>query len=132
MKAHTLVVCLSFIAIGILGCSKNEDSNGIVGKWQLIEEFEGYVNGGDFQWSPVPEEGQIILIFSGRGDYQQIRPGNAICEGTYLLQAGEIITIDTECQSEPYHQEFSIEGEFLLLTYTGREGYTIQKYIRLE
>jgi len=132
MNTQTLLICFCFIGIGLFGCSKEESSSGIVGTWQLIEEFEGYANGGNFQWSPVHEEDQIRLIFSGDGDYQQIRPGNAICEGTYLLQAGEILTIDTECQTKPYHQEISFEDAFLLLTYTGREGYVIQKYLRVE
>jgi hypothetical protein len=50
----------------IASCKKADiiEKVGIVGKWQLIEVFNGYANGGDFTWSPVSIDNAHTITFT--------------------------------------------------------------------
>jgi hypothetical protein len=84
------VVCFAFA-----GCSKNDDSNGIIGKWELVVEYEPGVNN---EWEEVYEydPNEVVLDFRQDGRIFCYEDGEEISNGDYVYNKskGEItITI---------------------------------------
>ncbi|HEY0054212.1 MAG TPA: hypothetical protein VGB63_02550, partial [Pedobacter sp.] len=42
---------------------KVEENNNIYRKWIIVDEYYGYLNGGNFRWNPVPSNHFYPFIY---------------------------------------------------------------------
>ena len=84
-------------------CSKEPSiqNDGIAGKWRLVKQYEGYVNGGTFTWQTIGVDDSNTLTFLQNGEYR--KKANAggnfqECAGTYTLQSSAL-EINSNCNS---------------------------------
>ena len=103
----------------------------LFGKWQAIEQYNGYVNGGDFQWHAIPV-GEL-LEFKMNGDFVKIESSNAPCTGKFSWQQiSKSIELNMSCQVNKVIQKYSeLNDNTLVLDYQGREGIIRLKYKRI-
>ncbi|NNV54116.1 hypothetical protein [Limnovirga soli] len=88
----------------IASCKKADiiENVGIVGKWQLIEVFNGYANGGDFTWSPVSIDNAHTITFTQNGEYnkkENLNGNNQECIGTYSFQTSNNLEVNSNCNT---------------------------------
>ena len=88
----------------IASCKKADiiEKVGIVGKWQLIEVFNGYANGGDFTWSPVSIDNAHTITFTQNGEYNKkdnLNGNNQECIGTYSFQTSNNLEVNSNCNT---------------------------------
>ncbi len=129
MKKY-FIFLLSFI---VLFSSCKKDSNkGILGKWKLIEVYNGYANGGNFQWNNISNENSHTLNISDNGQYlrQENLGGNSQqCVGTYILQADNNLEINTNCNSVTEKMKISeVTSTVLIIDRQVIEGKIRYKY----
>jgi len=99
-----LLYLVSIILLTISSCKKadNIENIGLNGKWQLVEVFDGYVNGGNFSWKNVPNDDSHVLTFTANGQYikRENKNGNfRECLGTFQIQSNDIIEINSNCNT---------------------------------
>jgi len=104
MRVLFLFSISTLILLTISSCKKTElpKNAGIVGKWHLKEVFDGYVNGGNFQWHVVSIEGSHTLIFTEDNRYKKkenINNNNWECNGMYSLQNLTELEINSNCNT---------------------------------
>ena len=113
-------------------CKKSIENNGLVGKWKLIKQYDGYVNGGNFKWNMVAAENSHALSFTQDGNYLKIDEVNGnpgICTGTYLLQTDKKLEINSTCFTTPETAFVSeLNSNLLILDRSGIEGVIRYKY----
>jgi hypothetical protein len=103
----------------------------LFGKWKAIEQYNGYVNGGDFQWHTIVE-GES-LEFKTNGDYVKVAPSNVPCMGRFAWQtASKSIELKVSCQVNTIVQKYSeLNDNTLILDFQGREGIIRLKYKKI-
>jgi hypothetical protein len=102
MKVSLLIFGTIILFLTTISCKKSVENNGLIGNWKLVEQYNGYVNGGNFQWNSVPSANSHILSFTASGDYQRTETINGTqfnCAGTYLLQADNTLEINSSCNT---------------------------------
>lgn len=134
MKTVSILSTALLLLLFFTSCKKENLSGKIVGKWQIREVFNGYANGGDFQWSAVPAQYQTSLEFNASGGFIETYPAGWMpgqCTGTYsLLSEGEI-QISSNCATIPYQLEFAVSNRVLTISYLVREGVIREKFVRV-
>jgi hypothetical protein len=128
-----LLFGLSFILF-VFSCKKENISNNLVGRWQIQEVYNGYVNGGDFKWSAVPNEFKSSITFSSDGSFSQILPGTWSpnqCSGTYVLINENELSVSSTCTTIPYNIGVDIDERVLIITRKVIEGEVKEKFIRI-
>lgn len=107
MKSSLLLIFVVHLLTTTSSCKKTEkiENVGIVGKWQLKEVYDGYVNGGTFRWNSVSFANAHSLLFTQNGLYEKkenISGNNQVCTGTYSLQTTnnlEVLEINSSCNT---------------------------------
>ncbi|NJN33991.1 MAG: hypothetical protein HC817_06835, partial [Saprospiraceae bacterium] len=116
-----------------LASCKKEKTNPILGNWKLIKVFDGYFNGGNFQWNNVPDESSKTLIFSENGEYRQKESYNRAykqCIGTYSLKPDNTLEVNSNCNLGTEKMKISeISSTLLIIDRQVREGVIRFKYI---
>lgn len=103
----------------------------LFGKWKATEQYNGYMNGGDFQWHTI-EAGEL-LEFKTNGDYVKMEASNAPCTGKFAWQeASKSIELSISCQVNKLVQKYSeLNDNTLIIDIQGREGIIRLKYKRI-
>jgi hypothetical protein len=86
----------------LLSSCKKDTNKGLFGKWKLIEVYDGYANGGNFQWNTVSINNSHTLEFTSNGEYfrkENQNGNNQACIGTYLVQSGNQLEINSNCNT---------------------------------
>ena len=118
----------------MLSCNKKQsmENNGLVGKWKLIEIYNGYANGGDFSWHIVSIEDSHNLEFTGIGVYKRRENLNGNfqqCLGTYQLLPDNNIEVNTNCYITVEKMIISnLTNQNLIIDRSGIEGVIRYKY----
>ena len=115
-------------------CKKENISNNLVGSWQIQQVYKGYVNGGDFKWSAVPNEYKSSITFSSDGSYNEILPGNWSpnqCSGTYVLINENELRVHSTCSAIPYNIGVDISEKVLIITRRVIEGEIKERFIKI-
>jgi hypothetical protein len=124
-------------AISLTSCSSQKEQNlatpepQLFGKWQAVSQYNGYVNGGDFQWHAI-NNGESIE-FKNNGNYTQIDGSNPPCTGNFSWQpASQSIDLTVSCQMYPIKQKYSeLNDNTLIIDMQGREGIIRLKYKKI-
>lgn len=106
-------------------------SQELQGKWLLVEYYDGYVNGGHLQWSPVPQAYSHTLQFGSDELYikTSLADGSS-CNGSYELLPSSQLNIYTTCQLVGETMIVSyINNGVLIIDRNVREGKTRFKYM---
>ena len=128
-----LLFGLSFILF-FSSCKKESIPNNLVGTWQIQQVFNGYVNGGDFKWSAVPNEYKSSITFSHDGSFSENRPVNWApnqCSGTYVFINENELRVNSTCSARPYNIGVDISEKVLILRHQVIEGEIKEKFIRI-
>lgn len=129
MKSRFTFIFTFILLSTTISCKKSIGNYGIVGNWKLIEVYDGYVNGGSFQWNVVPSEHQHILSFTSDGRYEKKENQNN-CVGTYTIINIHNLEIRSNCNIGTEKALISeLTHKFLILDYQGREGKIRDKYV---
>ena len=125
-----------FIAITILmilfSCKKETGNGNLIGKWNLIEVYDGYANGGQFKWNKISEESAHYLDFKNDGGYYKKENANGNfneCTGTFKIQNFNQLEINSNCNigiERGTISELSISQ--LIIDRQGIEGIIRYKY----
>lgn len=105
----------------------------LIGRWKFIDQYDGYYNGGNFQWNPVPAENQDVYEFTSDNLFFEYLPyGEIRCTGSYLMISNNEVQINSSCYIGPFTLDFSIEKDTMLITHFVTEGQIIEKFLRDE
>jgi hypothetical protein len=136
MRTNFNIFLLLIFTCLFASCKKETSSEtGIIGKWKLVEQYNGYANGGDFKWSPVPEDFQKTISFQNNGAYSEYNKGQYPdqCNGTYSLINSNEVLFNSACSSEPYTLRIDrLPNKLLVITYMVRQGEIKQKFIQIK
>jgi hypothetical protein len=73
-----------------------------MGNWQLKEEFDGYVMGGNFKWNSISVDNSHTVTFSQDGQYQMRSGKNEGYQQLYgnlfTTDAGKL-KVNTDCNT---------------------------------
>src|SRR5688572_3085687 len=89
-------------------CNKEKTSNSIVGKWKLVEIYNGYTMGGCFCWKDVASQDGHVVKFDLLGNYELKQPLHfsvSGCIGTYRVKNDSTLVFTEDCQPDP-NREF--------------------------
>ena len=129
-----LFIFAALLLTTISSCKKTESGKnaGIVGKWQLKEVFDGYANGGHFQWNNVSNDDSHSLEFADNGQFfrKENKNGNfQECTGTYQLQTDNNLEINSNCSTTIEEMKVSeLTATILIINRQGIEGTIRYKY----
>ncbi len=102
MRSASIFVAILFVQLITSSCKKSVENHNITGEWKLIEHYNGYTNGGNFRWNTILPEHSHILSFTEDGEYRKTTNSNVnqpACNGTYLLQSGNVLQINSDCNA---------------------------------
>ncbi len=125
-------ISLLFLAL-LPSCKKTQgiQNQGIVGKWLLIEIYDGYLNGGGFKWNKIDIENSHTLEFTPDGKYtrqENVNGNNQKCYGTYEFQYSKVV-VSTFCEILPDTLTISeLKPTSLIIDRQGIEGTIRYKY----
>ena len=129
MKRFFLIL-LTFVVL-LISCKKDSDNN-ILGKWKLVEVYDGYVNGGNFRWNNVANENSHTLEFSANGQYlrKENQNGNVQqCVGTYTVDTENLLEINSSCNTVTEKIQITeLTSASLIIDRQVREGKIRYKY----
>lgn len=132
MRQYILTLATIMILIAIVSCKKTVENNGLIGNWKLIEQYDGYANGGNFQWNKIPSENSHILSFTSDGRYRKDETSGTNqnnCIGTYVLQPDNKLEINSTCNTAIERALVSeLTSKTLILDRSGIEGVIRYKY----
>jgi hypothetical protein len=129
-----LFILAALIFAAISSCKKTEsiENVGLVGKWQLKEVFDGYANGGHFQWNNVSKDDSHSLEFAANGQFfrKENKNGNfQECTGTYQFQTDNNLEINSICSTTIEEMKVNeLTSTILIINRQGREGTIRYKY----
>ena len=129
-----LFILAALILAAISSCKKTEtiENVGIIGKWQLKEIFDGYVNGGHFQWNNVSKDNSHFLKFEDNGQFfrKENKNGNfQECTGTYHLDTNNNLEINSNCSTTAEEMKVSeLTATILIINIQVIEGTIRYKY----
>ena len=131
-------IFLIIISFFLFSCKKEKNNNtSLVGKWKIIEMYEGYVMGGCFCWKPVESENAATIEFSAFGTYRLTQPVHfsvPSCSGTYRVVNDSTLATTSDCQIDPSGEilrSMEKNGNTLIIDYQGFEGVIRYKYRRM-
>ena len=125
-----------FIAITILmilfSCKKETGNGNLIGKWNLIEVYDGYANGGQFKWNKISGESAHYLDFKNDGGYYKKENANGNfkeCAGTFKIQNSNQLEINSNCNIGIERGTISeLSTSQLIIDHQGIEGIIRYKY----
>jgi hypothetical protein len=128
-----MLLATACVLVITAGCSKEIiTGDDIVGKWRMESRYQGYLNGGNFQWNDVPDEQKSFLEFSEDGSFKEYDGAND-CSGTYAVASPKKLDVVSTCQLYPYVMNISkLTGKTLIIDWQGREGVIRDKYRRVK
>jgi len=131
MRTNLFFLILPALLALFSGCSKEQcTENKIVGKWKLVSRYDGYLNGGNFQWNQVPDEHVEYMVFGADGSFNQYDAANN-CTGNYLVAPVGMVEVVSTCQMFPYTLNISkLTHNTLIIDFQGREGTVRRKFKR--
>lgn len=133
-----LILMIIVATVTALSCKKavEVENNGITGAWKLVEVFDGYTNGGHFEWGNVAEISSHILLFTADGKFEQkenLNGGFRICKGSYTFQNGNMLEVTTPCNTRIDKMLVSeLTATSLIIDRQGIEGKIRYKYKAIE
>ena len=130
MKTVHSLILTSLIALFLSSCTKESFEEKIVGKWQIQEVYNGYANGGNFQWTAVPDQYRSVMEFHDNGTFAE-SSGRYCTGGTYTVINDDQIQINSNCFVEPFILYVNLSKKELTITHPVREGEVKEKFIRL-
>lgn len=132
MKERLAIFFIFLFLLVTYSCRKSVENNGLTGNWKLVEEYYGYVNGGNFQWNSIPHQYSHRLLFTTDGNYlkTEIINGTQVnCIGTYLLNTGNNLEISSDCNTVTEKVFISeLTSKILIFDRSVREGVIRYKY----
>ena len=100
---NIIIFILGFSLLAcITACKKDslDNANAIIGKWKLVEVYNGYANGGNFMWNTVADNDSHVLTFSQNKRYNKKENFNSQeCVGTYVLLNSINLEVNTNCNT---------------------------------
>jgi hypothetical protein len=96
------------MVIFIFSCSKEGTKPPIVGKWKMVEAYNGTFQGCNC-WSQVPSSYADILELTFAGKYKIKKPpiaSSIACPGSYRIINDSTIAFTAECGGTNPNQEF--------------------------
>lgn len=132
MKHPGNYVAHVLMALAVAACTDEKPviKPGLVGKWIEVEVFQGYVNGGSFNWHLVAGENATVIEFAANGGYRE-SDANKNCTGTYMMLAGDSLEITSSCQTATRRYYISeLTTNTLIIDVQVREGVVREKYHR--
>jgi hypothetical protein len=129
-----LIILLAVLATFATSCTKEEEAR-ITGTWEIREVYNGYNNGGNFQWNEVPAEYRTTISFYDNGSYTISQPQGAApstCSGDYQLHSDNRIQLQMSCFSSwDYSTISGLTPARLELSRDVTEGTIREKYVRI-
>ena len=97
---------------------------------KLIEVYNGYTSGGNFQRNNITNKNSHTLEFSDNGKFIRQENGNSHqCIGTYILQTENNLEINIGCNTETEKMKITeITSAFLVTDMQVIEGKIRYKY----
>ena len=133
MKQIYRFIFIVFIAIIIQSCHKDNEvfkNNGIIGKWKLLETYDGY-QGGNYKWNKTPEN--RVIEFTIENKYFEYSDNQISCQGSYTSLSDKQINMNNSCSTDIYTINLSeLTETYLIIDHIGREGITRDKYIAIK
>ena len=102
MKNRIIFILTISLLTFITACKKDSSDNAkvLIGKWKLVEVYDGYANGGNFMWNTVSDNNSHVLTFSQNGQYNKKENfNNQECIGTYVLLTSTNLEVNTNCNT---------------------------------
>jgi hypothetical protein len=130
---RTTKTIIALILFFFTSCSKEILPDPIIGKWQIQEVYNGYTNGGNFQWQSVPEQQKISISFYNDGSFIENRPSAlpSQCNGTYTIINQQEIKTSSNCYGDSYSFLYEVVNNNLIITHLVREGEIKEKFIKI-
>lgn len=132
MRPYILSLGTIMILVATVSCKKTVENSGLIGKWKLIERYNGYFNGGNFQWNRVPPQNSHTLTFTSDGKYTKKEGTSSTqnnCIGTYILHSDNKLEINSNCNTGTERAVVSdLTSKKLILDRSGIEGVIRYKY----
>jgi hypothetical protein len=132
---YRLLLMLSLVLLA--SCKKDEaNPDTLLGKWKLIEIYQGYAMGGCFCWNQVPSLNADILEFYITGKYKltkSVVSSSTGCSGNYRVLSDTTIALTYNCQVDPnqeFTRKYSRSANEFIIDYQGIEGVIRYKYMR--
>ena len=136
MKNQTIFIWTISLLTFITGCKKDSSDNAreLIGKWKLVEVYNGYANGGNFMWNTVSDTDSHVLTFSQNGQYNKKENFNSQeCIGTYVLLNSTNLEVNTNCNTSIEKMIISeLTNTTLIFDTQVREGKIKYKYSSIE
>lgn len=123
------------LMVAMQSCTKsNEKCDSLVGKWTLIETFDGYANGGNFRWNRVEPWYSTTIEINADSTLVETTTSAGqpptICTGTYRLHDNNL-TMFTNCNTSPLPYKISShQCNEIILDSRVIEGVIRFKYVR--
>ena len=103
-----------------------------MGKWNLIEVYDGYANGRQFKWNKISTESAHYLDFKNDGDYfkkENVNGNFKECAGTFKIQNSNQLEINSNCSIGIEKGTISeLSTSLLIIDRQGIEGIIRYKY----
>jgi|SRR5690554_6213305 len=77
-------------------------NDSLVGKWKLIETYDGYFHGGSFTWNKVPANYSEIIEFTVDNQYFENVDSPDVqrhCTGNYRILSDTLVELESSCQT---------------------------------
>jgi hypothetical protein len=128
MKTQLLLALYALFVF--TSCKKENEAPVLTGEWQLSARFDGYANGGSFQWQEVPSAQVKTIRFNRDGSFTEQDPANSqLCRGSYAVD-GSTLLLDSDCGAPVKLRLDRFTGTVMELAYAVREGQVIERYAR--
>ena len=132
MRLYILTLGTIMILVAIVSCKKTIENNGLIGDWKLIEQYDGYANGGNFQWNKISSDNSHTLTFTSDGKYTKKETtisNQNNCTGTYIFQSDNKLEINSTCNTVTERAFVSeLTSRTLILDRSSIEGVIRYKY----
>ncbi len=136
MKNRFFFILTISLLTFITACKKDSSDNAksLIGKWKLVEVYNGYANGGNFMWNAVSENDSHVLTFSQNGQYNKKENFNSQeCRGTYVLLNSTNLEVNTNCNTSTEKMAISeLTNTTLIIDIQVREGKIKYKYLSIK
>ncbi|HAO03104.1 MAG: hypothetical protein IPO46_09270 [Chitinophagaceae bacterium] len=136
MKIIFLLSTLVLLAV-CTSCNKENviKNNGIYGKWQYKEVYDGYFNGGNFTWTKITTDNSHTREFKNNGQFIQKEDKNGdyrVCTGNFQYQTDSLY-INSNCISTMQVNFVSeLTATTLIIDQPVDEGVIRLKYVAIK
>ena len=132
MKKNAAFFIAITISMILFSCKKETGNGNLIGKWNLIEVYDGYANGGQFKWNKISTESAHYLDFKNEGGYYKKENANGNfkeCAGTFKIQNSNQLEINSNCNIGIERGTISeLSTSQLIIDRQGIEGIIRYKY----